>query len=504
MLLMMSAQQCRVTMTLCSIVLHVCCIMNGPWLVEGEYSCYAGSLDIVNGELSVASTKYVTLQQCSSLTPQPPPTTNSTATPSTMKQVTSPPLNTTTNGNAPSVPGGQTTSSGNQTSNNVTTTSPSKGSNLTSSVPPSVTEPSPTQPATGASPGSANPNQTTASANPGGSPVATDGVTNESTTVHPAATLPVTTNSNGNDSLMGCVVVTKTNGSIETASFLCPTPDSACKDIGFNGSAGSDNQTHCFVGSSSNTIDAFINRENVGYSTVDSCFVGTADAVNETQCGESSNVCLTIKDALQGDNVTAYYCGNETLQKYCEKDGALREGSFLQKDTNLTVLCCASTNCNTPTPSTTTPAPSTITPISSQVYTSSSTAAPTSTTLNPSVATGSSSSVATSPNTASSTPTSSIPASSSGTSGSTGSPSTGALRTTGDTSQPAKHSNKILIIGIVSAFAVGLIGGIIVTVIICRRRSSAAARPGELLAFDSFHYKRMGADEVSNEEVFMT
>ncbi|XP_041476380.1 endochitinase A-like isoform X2 [Lytechinus variegatus] len=469
MLLMMSAQQCRVTMTLCSIVLHVCCIMNGPWLVEGEYSCYAGSLDIVNGELSVASTKYVTLQQCSSLTPQPPPTTNSTATPSTMKQVTSPPLNTTTNGNAPSVPGGQTTSSGNQTSNNVTTTSPSKGSNLTSSVPPSVTEPSPTQPATGASPGSANPNQTTASANPGGSPVATDGVTNESTTVHPAATLPVTTNSNGNDSLMGCVVVTKTNGSIETASFLCPTPDSACKDIGFNGSAGSDNQTHCFVGSSSNTIDAFINRENVGYSTVDSCFVGTADAVNETQCGESSNVCLTIKDALQGDNVTAYYCGNETLQKYCEKDGALREGSFLQK-----------------------------------VYTSSSTAAPTSTTLNPSVATGSSSSVATSPNTASSTPTSSIPASSSGTSGSTGSPSTGALRTTGDTSQPAKHSNKILIIGIVSAFAVGLIGGIIVTVIICRRRSSAAARPGELLAFDSFHYKRMGADEVSNEEVFMT
>nr|XP_054766740.1 mucin-2-like [Lytechinus pictus] len=504
MLLTMSARHCRVTMTLCSIVLHVCCIMNGPLLVEGELSCYAGSLEIVNGELSVASTKYVTLQQCSSPTTQPP-TTNSTATPpSTMKQVTSPQPNTTTNGNAPSVPGGQTTSSGKQTSINKTTTSPPKGSSSTSSVTPALTEPSPTQPVTSASPGSVTPNPSTASATPGGSPVATDGVTNRTTTAHPAATstLPVTT---GDGSLMGCVVVTKTNGSIETASFSCPTPDSACKDIGFNGSAGSDNQTHCFVGSSSNTIDAFINRESVGYSTVDSCFVGTTDAVNETQCGESSNVCLTIKDTLQGDNTTAYYCGNETLQKYCEKDGALREGSFLQTDTNITVLCCASMNCNTPTPSTTTSVPSTPTPNSSQVYTSSSTAAPTSTTSNASAATGSSSSAATSPDTASSTPTPSIPASSSGMSGSTGAPSsTGALRTTGDTSQLAKHSNKILIVGIVSAFVVGLIGGIIVTVIVCRRRNGAAARPGELLAFDSFHYKRMGADEVSNEEVFMT
>lgn len=42
-------------------------------------------------------------------------------------------------------------------------------------------------------------------------------------------------------------------------------------------------------------------------------------------------MCLTITNPMEGDNATAYYCGNETLQSYCEQDGALREGSFKQE-----------------------------------------------------------------------------------------------------------------------------------------------------------------------------
>ncbi|XP_030841941.1 putative protein TPRXL [Strongylocentrotus purpuratus] len=258
---MPSAQQWRVT-SLCTFVLFCWMIMNRPFLVEGEFSCYKGSVDIVNGELRVASTKSIVLQQCSPPTTQQPPSpatgVNGTGQPATSQSSnqTTPPSTasadnvTTPSGNNASSSGNSTTPSssttpGNETTpDNSTTPSPTSASaspeapsgNSNSSVNETSTTPPPlTNVSAPMTPGPSSA-ATTSRATPGGTPGATDGATNGTTTAPPATT---STTSAGDGSLIGCVV-TKTyqNGSRDnmTVSFSCPVPDSPCNDVGFNGS----------------------------------------------------------------------------------------------------------------------------------------------------------------------------------------------------------------------------------------------------------------------------